>query len=123
MSARRIGEYTGGSAQDVNKQLAEAGLLEGEPGAYSITEAGEAYGQDHDHDNGYGGYAHRSWSTRTWDPGVIAEITEWDPLAVDWYCDDCNAYMNTQVGFESVGSSWVCTNCGCINDTTASNLR
>lgn len=124
MSARRIGQYLGLAAQSVNERLKEAGLLDGESGAYSLTEMGKEYGQEQDHDNGYGGYAYRSWTTRTWDSSIIPKLDDdWDPASVDWYCDHCDAYMNEQPGFDGVGPSWICANCQTENDVTASNLR
>ena len=123
MSASQMGRYLGLTAQEVNQRLRDRGFLEGEPGAYSLTESGDAHGQEYDHDNGYGGYAYRSWSTRTWDSSIIPELGDWDPMTVDWYCDGCRAFMNDQPGFNGVGSTWTCANCGMSNDITAGNLR
>ena len=41
---------------------------------------------------------------------------------IDWYCDSCNAYLNTQAGFTTIGGTWVCAMCGAINDVTEGNI-
>lgn len=123
MSARRIGKYLKMSAQQVNEELKDRGFLEGEPGAYSLTERGEEYGQDHEHDNGYGGSAHRQWSTRSWASEIIPQLLAGASLDVDWYCDNCDAYLNDQAGFDDSQELWTCTQCGSENDITPSNLR
>lgn len=33
----------------------------------------------------------------------------------DWYCDECNAYLNEQSGFTEDCGSWTCTECGYVN--------
>src|SRR5690606_8510310 len=66
-SARIIGwEDFGLNARDMNALLKEHGYLYGEPGAYGLTEKGARYGDEQHNENGYGGFAHRSWETRTW---------------------------------------------------------
>lgn len=42
-------------------------------------------------------------------------------LDCDWYCDECDAYMNDQPGF-SAGGTWECTECGSINDVSENNI-
>lgn len=34
---------------------------------------------------------------------------------IDWYCDECDAYLNDQPGFDDHCDVWVCTECGCEN--------
>lgn len=34
---------------------------------------------------------------------------------IDWYCDNCNDYLNSQSGFYDGCGNWTCTNCGHIN--------
>ena len=41
----------------------------------------------------------------------------------DWYCDDCDAYLNDQSGFSTIGGTWRCTECGALNDVSAGNTR
>lgn len=65
-SARVLGWEFGKTAAEMNQLFKEYGYLEGEPGAWRPTEKGSEFAEDHYHDNGYGGYAHRSWETRTW---------------------------------------------------------
>lgn len=33
----------------------------------------------------------------------------------DWYCDECNEYLNEQPGFNADCGTWTCTNCGELN--------
>ncbi len=41
---------------------------------------------------------------------------------VDWFCDSCDANLNRQVGFTTATGSWICTECGSINDVTDDNI-
>lgn len=43
-------------------------------------------------------------------------------LGIDWYCDECNEYLNNQIGFDAYGDTWICTECGCVNDITQNNV-
>lgn len=65
-SASVIGREFGLTGREMNQLLKQHGYLDGEPGAYGLTEKGERFGQEHYHENGYGGFAHRYWETRTW---------------------------------------------------------
>ena len=38
-----------------------------------------------------------------------------DPANYDWWCDECNASLNDQPGFDPNCGSWVCTECGQLN--------
>lgn len=119
-----MGRFLGLTAREVNKLLLDKGFLEGNPGAYGLTDKGEEYGgEEHQHDNGYGGYAHRYWETRTWDSKIIALLREWNLHDFDWYCDNCDAFMNVQPGFEGVEAVWVCAECGTENGIGPSDLR
>lgn len=40
-----------------------------------------------------------------------------DDFGCDWYCDNCNDYMNSQLGFRA-GSTWTCRKCGYENDVS-----
>lgn len=33
----------------------------------------------------------------------------------DWYCDECNALLNSQPGFYAECGMWTCTECGYSN--------
>ena len=44
-----------------------------------------------------------------------------DKFNIDWYCDNCNAYMNNQAGFNRIGGWWTCTECGTHNDVSLGN--
>lgn len=73
-SARVLGSEFGRTARDMNALLKDYGYLCGEPGAYGLTEKGQQYGVEHYNDNGYGGYAARSWETRTWKDGLAEAL-------------------------------------------------
>ena len=34
---------------------------------------------------------------------------------IDWFCDDCNDYLNDQSGFHDGCGNWTCTICGHVN--------
>ncbi len=38
-----------------------------------------------------------------------------DLSEIDWYCDNCNAYLNIQTGFNANCGSWECEECGYEN--------
>lgn len=38
----------------------------------------------------------------------------------DWFCDNCDAYMNNQPGFRA-GGTWTCAECGEENDVSPEN--
>ena len=42
-------------------------------------------------------------------------------LGCDWYCDNCGAELNTQLGFRA-GSTWTCKECGYLNDVSTDNI-
>jgi len=56
----------------MNVILKELGYVEGDPGAYGVTEKGAKYAFEKDHHRGPGGYSwyNRDWTTRTWDNGT-----------------------------------------------------
>ena len=39
-----------------------------------------------------------------------------------WFCDDCEAYLNVQLGFSTKGKIWQCSECGHINNITKENI-
>jgi hypothetical protein len=85
MSARVLGREFGLTAQEMNALLKQHGYLYGEPGAYGLTEKGQQFGDEHHHDNGYGGYAYRQWETRTWNDETAASLVadiEANPVGV-----------------------------------------
>ena len=41
----------------------------------------------------------------------------------DWFCDQCEAFMNVQPGFTVARGVWICTKCGCKNDVSDNNVR
>lgn len=42
---------------------------------------------------------------------------------MDWYCDNCNTFMNNQNGFNRSGGWWTCAKCGTHNDVSLGNTR
>ena len=41
---------------------------------------------------------------------------------VDWYCDECDAHLNYQSGFDDDRSAWACAECGHENRITADEI-
>ena len=41
---------------------------------------------------------------------------------IDWYCDECDAYLNEQSGFDDHCGTWVCTECGHENEISESQI-
>lgn len=75
-SARILGQDYGLTAVEMNFLLKEEGFLDGEPGAYRLTEKAKRYADEQDHHRGPGGYSwyNRDWETRTWDPAITDEL-------------------------------------------------
>lgn len=44
-------------------------------------------------------------------------------LVFDWYCDNCNAYLNDQDGFERNDGKWVCKKCGHENIISKEHIK
>lgn len=40
----------------------------------------------------------------------------------EWYCDNCDAHLNNQSGFNTYSDSWECTECGYLNDVSEDNI-
>lgn len=41
---------------------------------------------------------------------------------VDWFCDRCDANLNTQSGFDDSRYTWKCEECGHKNSISRDNL-
>ena len=41
----------------------------------------------------------------------------------DWFCDNCNAYLNSQPNFDDRKYIWKCKKCGYKNSISAANIR
>lgn len=41
---------------------------------------------------------------------------------VDWYCDQCDASLNEQRGFDDQRDAWRCKNCGHTNSISADQI-
>jgi hypothetical protein len=61
------------AAQEVNALLHHAGLIDGEPGAWRLTEKGAPYANVTVHGRGTGGYSfmNPSWGVTAWDESVL----------------------------------------------------
>ena len=73
-SASALARQLGLDAQELNFLFKLAGIYDGEPGAWRLTEKGARFATELSHTNGYGGYAHRAWDTIKWDPKVLREL-------------------------------------------------
>lgn len=74
ITAREIGRRIGATPMEVNRLLKNQGFLFGDPGAYGLTPKGQKYGSHFSHENGYGGYARRSWETTRFTPEITAVL-------------------------------------------------
>ena len=41
---------------------------------------------------------------------------------VIWYCDGCEKFINTQIGFDNYKDEWKCNECGYINNIRDKNI-
>lgn len=41
---------------------------------------------------------------------------------IDWYCDNCGAYLNSQDNFDDHKYTWKCTECGYKNSISRDNI-
>lgn len=41
---------------------------------------------------------------------------------IDWYCDRCNSYLNSQSDFDDNKYIWECTECGHKNSISRTNI-
>lgn len=63
-------------------------------------------------------------NTRVWkcfDCGYTIKDFE-KKTGVFWFCDNCEAYLNTQDGFTGKGKKWKCTECGFENSLGKENI-
>lgn len=67
LSARRIGQIAGISAQQVNLELKKLGFLDGCPGDWNPTKEGEKHLVEVNKFNGYGSLAGSGWTWLEWD--------------------------------------------------------
>lgn len=74
LSAKRLGEKCGLTAEEMNCLLKDEGFLSGEPGNYYPTEKGKTFVGEKGDDNGYGGYAFRGWNWLEWDESILDEL-------------------------------------------------
>ena len=44
------------------------------------------------------------------------------PFTVFWFCDDCEAFLNVQPGFNTKEKQWTCMECGCVCDVSRGNI-
>lgn len=74
LSAKRLGERCGLTAEEMNFLLKVEGYLSGEPGDYYPTEKGKQFVVEKGNDNGYGGYAFRGWNWLEWEESILDEL-------------------------------------------------
>ena len=76
VSARILGESYGLNAQEMNLALVKNGILDGEPGAYQLTEKGKRFAHEKDYHRGPGGYScfNRDWTTVSYDKAIKNEL-------------------------------------------------
>jgi hypothetical protein len=79
MSARVLGQELGLSAPEMNQALSQAGLLEGKPQAWGLTEEGRKYASAERKWNGVSGHQRYiiDYDQVTWDPEVL-EVLDLD---------------------------------------------
>ena len=77
----------------------------------------------------WSGYDDAVWVCESCGYEVEGSQTEYDEetdsvrsLGIDWYCDECDAYLNSQSGFNPYDDSWTCTECGYENSLTKDDL-
>ena len=87
-SARILGEDLGLNSQEMNQLLKDQGFLEGDPGAYVVTEKGAQFAKETDYHRGTGGnsYYNRDWTQRTWDES-IKDVLDTSPESRRAACD------------------------------------
>ncbi|MCD8336247.1 MAG: hypothetical protein LUD18_03055 [Lachnospiraceae bacterium] len=61
------------------------------------------------------------WTCENCDYELSAD--EFEDDYVFWFCDECEAYLNDQDGFDRNASKHICQNCGYENDTTLDNIK
>lgn len=74
LSAKRLGEKIGLTAEETNTLLKEAGYQFGQAGEYIVTEAGKKFVEEKSWDNGCGGWAHRGYNYNEWDESIIDKL-------------------------------------------------
>ncbi len=57
------------------------------------------------------------------DCGYMLSADEFEDDYVFWFCDECNAYLNNQDGFDRHSTRHTCQKCGYENDTTFDNVK
>lgn len=57
------------------------------------------------------------------DCGYQLSADEFKDDYVFWFCDECDAYLNIQEGFDRTATKHICTKCGYENDTTFNNIK
>ncbi|MCR5502751.1 MAG: Sec23/Sec24 zinc finger-containing protein [Lachnospiraceae bacterium] len=40
-----------------------------------------------------------------------------------WFCDDCGAFLNKQMGFTDTKGTWTCLDCGYVNEISESMIE
>ena len=53
---------------------------------------------------------------------IAGALSLFDDNDCDWFCDECDAYMNDQPGFTTLFGTWTCKECGATNDVIENNI-
>lgn len=108
MTATQLGPIFGRGAAAMNVLLRDHGFLEGSPGAWRLTELGKQFARSHDFDNGYGGYAYRSWGWLSWSDGLIDALKasiEANPDGIATTVDIAGSVPTTGASRHAVGKN------------------
>ena len=57
------------------------------------------------------------------DCGYKLSADEFEDDYVFWFCDECEAYLNNQEGFDRTANTHICRACGYKNETTFNNVK
>lgn len=53
---------------------------------------------------------------------ILGALSRSSDSDCDWYCDNCDAHLNKQTGFNTYSGSWTCEECGYNNDVSDDNI-
>ena len=52
---------------------------------------------------------------------IASAISSINDRGCEWFCDECDCYMNDQPGFTTLTGRWTCSECGAVNDVSNAN--
>lgn len=74
LSAKRLGEKIGLTAEQTNTLLKDEGYIIGDAGEYILTEKGKMFARVNGWDNGYGGFAYRGYNYNEYDESILNNL-------------------------------------------------